>query len=401
MNSKLKWILPIAFVLAGIAGAKLFVSFGKKAESRPLEVIPPLVEVIKVTKSSYRATETSQGEVASITEIDLTTEVRGKLIEVSPALVSGGFFKAGETLAKIDPSDYEAAVERAKAEVARAEVAKSSQEAEAEVARQEWESLGENRGEPSDLLLRKPQLAEAEANLRAALANLAKAEKDLERTVLQAPFNGRVREKFADVGQFLRDAERVARVYSVEVAEVRLPLPIEKTRFLELPLDYTNADLDSEHPIHLSASFGGREFTWEARLDRVEGEVDPRTRMINIVARVDQPYALDNDHPDRPPLAVGMFVHAQIMGREISNVVELPREIMHDRDTALVVLPGSDESGFFKIDIRPIEVIQRNEDTVVIREGLSNGEEVCSSPLSIVTDGMLVRVDSGVDDPGN
>lgn len=400
MNTKLKWILPFALILAGIIAAKMFVQFGNKAQQRPIEIIPPLVEVQPILKGVYRTAETSQGEVDSPTEIDLTTEVRGKLVEVSPALVSGGFFKAGEALARIDASDYETAVDRARAEVARARVAKISQEAEAAVALQEWQSLGENRGEPSDLLLRKPQLAEAEANLQAALANLKKAEKDLERTVLTAPFNGRVRQKYADVGQFLRDADRVARIYSVEAAEVRLPLPIEKTRFLDLPLDYTNADLKTEHPVHLSATFGGQEFTWEARLDRVEGEVDPRTRMIYLVARVDQPYALDPAHPNRPPLAVGMFVNAQILGQEIQDSVELPRQVMHDRDTVLVVSPSSEENQYHQISIRSVEVIQRNESTIVIREGLNTGEKICVSPLSIVTEGMLVRLESDAQTSG-
>lgn len=399
MNSKLKWILPFALILAGIIAAKMFIQFGNKAQQQPIEIVPPLVEVKAIEKEVYRTAETSQGEVASPTEIDLTTEVRGKLVEVSPALVSGGFFKAGETLARIDSSDYEAAVQRAKAEVARAQVAKITQEAEAAVALQEWQSLGENRGEPSDLLLRKPQLAEADANLQAAMANLKKAEKDLERTVLTAPFNGRVRQKYADVGQFLRDADRVARIYSVEAAEVRLPLPIEKTRFLDLPLDYTNADLKTEHPVQLSATFGGQEFTWEARLDRVEGEVDPRTRMIYLVARVDQPYALDPAHPNRPPLAVGMFVNARILGQEIQNAVEAPRQVMHDRDTVLVVTPSDKEKQYHQINIRPVEVIQRNESTIVIRDGLNTGEKICISPLSIVTEGMLVRVESETSAP--
>lgn len=399
MNSKLKWILPFALILAGIIAAKMFIQFGNKAQQQPIEIVPPLVEVKAIEKEVYRTAETSQGEVASPTEIDLTTEVRGKLAEVSPALVSGGFFKAGETLARIDSSDYEAAVQRAKAEVARAQVAKITQEAEAAVALQEWQSLGENRGEPSDLLLRKPQLAEADANLQAAMANLKKAEKDLERTVLTAPFNGRVRQKYADVGQFLRDADRVARIYSVEAAEVRLPLPIEKTRFLDLPLDYTNADLKTEHPVQLSATFGGQEFTWEARLDRVEGEVDPRTRMIYLVARVDQPYALDPAHPNRPPLAVGMFVNARILGQEIQNAVEAPRQVMHDRDTVLVVTPSDKEKQYHQINIRPVEVIQRNESTIVIRDGLNTGEKICISPLSIVTEGMLVRVESETSAP--
>ena len=391
MNSKLKWILPIVFILAGVGGMKIFIQFGTKAEPRPIEVIPPLVEVIHVEKSAYQALETSQGEVTSPKEIDLSSEVKGRIVEVAPAMVSGGFFKTGDVLVRIDPSDYEVAVQKAEAEVAKARVNKSSQDAEAAIALQEWESLGSGRGEPSDLLLRKPQLEEAEANLNAALANLTKSKRDLERTSIRAPFNGRVRVKYADLGQFLRDADKVARIYSVDAAEVRLPLPLEKTRFLDLPLDYSNEASSGSHPILLTATFGGREFQWEAQLDRVEGEIDARTRMIHVVAKVDQPYAKDPAHPDRPPLAVGMFVQAEIRGRSISNTVSLPREIMHGRNQVLVVSKKG-EDGTDRISFRDVVVIQRNESTVVIQDGLQTGELVCASPLNIVTVDMQVRL---------
>ena len=370
---------------------KIFIQFGTKAEPRPIEVIPPLIEVIQVEKSEYQALERSQGEVTSPKEIDLSSEVKGRIVEVAAAMVSGGFFKTGDVLVRIDPSDYEVAVQRAEAEVAKARLSKSSQDAEAAIALQEWESLGLGRGEPSDLLLRKPQLEEAEANLNAALANLAKAKRDLERTAIRAPFNGRVRVKYADLGQYLRDADKVARIYSVDAAEVRLPLPLEKTRFLDLPLDYSNEDSKESHPIILTATFGGREFQWEAKLNRVEGEIDSRTRMIHVVARVDQPYAKDPAHPDRPPLAVGMFVQAEIRGRSIGNTVSLPREIMHGRDQALIV-SKSGEDGTYRISFRDVAVIQRNESTVIIQDGLQAGELVCSSPMSIVTSDMQVRL---------
>jgi len=197
--------------------------------------------------------------------------------------------------------------------------------------------------------------------------------------------------KYADLGQFLRDADKVARIYSVDSAEVRLPLPIEKTKFLDLPLDYSNEASAGSHPIILTATFGGREFQWEAQLDRVEGEIDSRTRMIHIVAKVDQPYAKDPAHPERPPLAVGMFVQAEIRGRSISNTVSLPREIMHGRDQALIISKNG-EDGTYRISFRDVVVIQRNESTVVIQDGLQTGELVCASPLSIVTSDMQVRL---------
>ena len=222
--------------IAGGAAAWMILS-RSEPEARIPEVPLPLVQVIDVELRDLTLTVTSQGTVSPRTESELVPEVAGRVIEVSPSFVSGGFFEAGELLLRIDPHDYRQAVVQAGSAVAQAELRLASEQAEADVARREWEELGEG-GEPPPLTLREPQLAEAEAAVAAARAALLNAERNLERTEIRAPFAGRVRQKQVDVGQFVSPGSPLGTVYAVDYAEIRLPLPDEELAFLDLPLVY-------------------------------------------------------------------------------------------------------------------------------------------------------------------
>jgi RND family efflux transporter MFP subunit len=303
---------------------------------------------------------------------------------VSDTFADGGFFEAGETLLELDPRDYELAVTRAQASLAQAEVHLQREEAEAEVARQEWATLGE--GEASALLLREPQLAEARVVVKSARAILEAARLDLERCRIQAPFAGRVRTKRVDVGQFVARGEVVARVYAVDYVEVRLPLPLEDLGYLELPVQYRGETAGREGPrVRLRASVGGQRHEWEGRIVRTEGEIDPRTRMLTAVARVDDPFARSQDW-SRPPLAVGLFVDAEIEGRTAGQVRLAPRAALR-LDGRLMVVDRDNRLRF-----RRVEILRKEGERVVIEDGLEPGDRVCISPLEIAVDGMEVRL---------
>ena len=208
---------------------------------------------------------------------------------ISESLAAGGFFEDGEVLLKIDRREYELAVVRARAAIAQAELKLATEEEEAAVARMEWESLGQ--GEPPPLVVRAPQIAEAEAMLASAEAAFEQAEYDLERTVVKAPYAGRVREKRVDVGQFVSRGSSIARLYSVDYAEVRLPIPDKDLAYVNLPLAYRGQKERAAGPrVTLMANFAGKRHRWQGRIVRTEGEIDPRTRMVQAIAQVDDPY---------------------------------------------------------------------------------------------------------------
>jgi len=385
-KKKILWtaVVPAAVVFAGIAVAFTMIALTPEVETRAPVVAPPLVRVATVKLESRRLTVESQGTVSPRTESQLVPEVSGQVIWVSDSFASGGFFEKGEVLVKIDPFDYEQALVTAKSELAHTKLRLAQEEAEARVAREEWEELG--RGDGTPLTLREPQLADARAAMDAGAANVARAERNRERTVIRAPYAGRIRQESVDVGQFVTIGAPIATIYSVDAAEVRLPLPDNDLAFVDLPMTYRDGgEAPVQPPVVLSTIFAGERHEWQGRIVRTEGEIDPATRMIHAIARVDNPYA-PGKNPRRPPLNAGMFVHALIEGRQVEDVAVLPRAALRTGSRVWVVDADS------RLRYRDVVVLRTTETEVIVSEGLRDRELVVLSPLDATTDGMTVRI---------
>jgi RND family efflux transporter MFP subunit len=383
---KLKVILPFAILGAGALIALVMVKSRAPVPTRPTVEYAPLVRVVEVQPQDLRLKVYTQGTVKPRTETRLVAEVAGTIVNVSGGFASGGFFEKGDVLVAIDDSDYRVAVATAEGVVAQARVRLETEEAQAEVAREEWEQLG--TGEESPLATRELQLQEARAALEAAQAQLDKARRDLARTRIRAPFAGRIRTKLADLGEYVAPGVPVADVYSVDVAEVRLPVPDADLAFLDLPVDYRGAAAQEAGPeVLLYADFAGARHSWSGRIVRVEGEIDPVSRMVHVVAQVKDPYGKHGE--DAPvPLAVGMFVEAEIMGRLVEDAITIPRTAL--RGEKVLVLDVEDRLRF-----REVEVLRVDRGDAVIVGGLEAGERVCISTLEAVSDGMKVRATGG------
>lgn len=383
-NIRWKVILPLAIVIVGAAGMLIMIKARPEPETRIPEVPLPLVRVQEIRLQDMALTVRSQGTVSPRTESRLVPEVSGRVTEVAPSFASGGYFEEGEVLVRIDPHDYRQAVIRARSDVARAELALAREEAESDVALKEWEELG--RGEATPLTLREPQMEDARASLAAAEAALETAQRNLARTEIVAPYDGRVREKLVDVGQFVTVGTPVVTLYSVDYAEVRLPLPDDQLAYLDLPFEYRNNPSRRNGPmVTLRADFAGKVHEWTGRIVRTEGEIDPRSRMVHVVAQVANPYARGDD-PKRPPLAAGMYVKAEIEGTTASQAALLPRAALR-RDGLVYVVDGENRLRF-----RDVEVLRSTNENIIIGSGLETGEKVILSPMEAVTDGMQVRV---------
>jgi RND family efflux transporter MFP subunit len=390
MNDKrmkiIRIALPLAIIVFAVMAAVAMVALRPDVETRPPEVKLPLVRVTDVNLRDRRLTVMSQGTVSPRTETALVPEVSGRVLWVSPNFVSGGFFEKGEVLLKIDSHDYEQAVIRSRAEIANAKLRLAQEEAEFKVAHSEWDDLG--KGEATSLTLRVPQLENAKAAVAASEANLVTAERNLERTQIRAPYVGRVRQKNVDVGQFITIGSPVGVIYAIDYAEIRLPLPDSDLAFMDLPLVYRGQRADQKGPkVTLGAEFAGKSHEWEGRIVRTEGEIDPQSRMVHAVAQVTNPYGRGKD-PDRPPLAAGLFVEAEIEGYEAKDVVVLPRAALRGESQVLVV----DEED--RLQFRDVDLLRVTREEIVVRGGLQAGERVCLSPLEAVTDGMKVRAES-------
>ena len=385
----LKVVLPIVTLAVGGLTAWALVKTKRTAETEVPETPPPLVRIFEVSLDDVTLSVEAQGTVEPPTETTLVAQVAGEVVTVSEDLAAGAFIERGQVLARIEPRDFQLALVRSEAEVARAEAILSRERAEAELAREEWQTLGDGRS-PSPLVLREPQLKEAEASLAAAKAALEGARLDLERTEIRAPYDGRVREKHVDLGQFLTPGAPIARIYGTAFTEVKLPIADREIAFLSVPL---RGGAQDGPQVELSAAFAGRTHRWLGRIVRTGGEIDPVSRMVQLVARVEDPYAPGPDAPERPPLEVGLFVDAEIAGRTVRNAAVVPRSAMRSRDELLVV------DGESRLRFKQVEVLYEGEDTVVITGGLEAGERVCLSQLSAPTEGMRVRVREEMEAP--
>ena len=379
----LKIVAPL-LVLGG-AGLVAVVMYWNRP---PVEVqapvfTPPGVRVEAVTLRDVPFSVTSQGTVRPRTESQLVTEIAGRVTSIAPSFAEGGFFESGDVLVTIDPFDYQQAVVSARSQLAQARLRLAQEEAEAEVAIREWDALG--RGDPRALTLREPQLEDARASVAGAEASLKRAERDLERAEIVAPYAGRIRQKNVDIGQFVRVGDAVATIYAVDAAEVRLPLPDEQLAYLDLPLSYRGGADQPQPRVTLRATFAGEAHEWQGRIVRTESEIDPVSRMVHAVAEVLDPYA-PGPNRRRPPLAVGMYVEAEIVGRTVRNVAVVPRAALRGRDRVLLVDAGD------RLSFREIDILRATTDAIYVRSGLAEGELVVVSPLDTPTEGMRVQL---------
>lgn len=379
----LKVLAPLAVLgLAGLAAYTLF-SNRPQVETQIPTPAAPGVRAQLVTLETIRISVASQGTVRPQTETQLVSEIAGRVIWVAPSFAEGGFFEEGAVLVRLDRFDYQQAAVSARSQLAQTRLRLAQEEAEAEVAQREWENLG--RGDPRALTLRKPQLEDARASVAAAEAGVERAQRDLERADLIAPYSGRVRSKSVDLGQFVTVGAPIASIYSIDKAEVGLALPDEELAYLDLPLAHRGEVNQAGPRVVLRTTFAGATYEWEARVVRTEGELDPVTRMVRVVAEVENPYAQTND-PRRPPLSVGMYVEAEIQGRSFEEIAVIPRSALRGRNQVIVIDNDS------RVRFRDIEILRATTDSVYVNQGLSAGELIAVSALDGPTEGLLVQI---------
>lgn len=385
MNPKLLAPL-IIFALTALGVLILNATAPELARVEPERAIPT-VRVIEAATQSLRHTVRSQGTVVPRTEADLVAEISGRIVWISPDFAPGGFFEPDAPLLRFESRDYELALNRVRASVQRARG--ESKFAAAELARQVGLSDG-GVASVSQLADARRAATVTEANLLDARAALEQTERDLERTEIRTPYAGRVRDEYVDVGQFVNRGAAIARIYATDYVEIRLPIADDQLPFLNVGVPEAGIPVEiGSANVLLSAQFAGQRTHWMGRIVRTEGEIDQRSRMVNIVARVEDPYRSDGKTA-AVPLAVGLFVHAEIEGPMAEDIIVVPRYAMRDESTILVV------DKYERLRSRAVEVIRIDRDDVLIQGPLAEGERICVSPLQVVVEGMAVRT---IDDP--
>jgi RND family efflux transporter MFP subunit len=382
-----RFIIPV--VIIGLSGWKAKQLIDSKPEAGRWSTPAATTHVMAtaVFPTNYQVIVQSQGTVKARTESTLIPEVAGIVVRVSPNFRDGGFFEADELLLEIDRSDYDTALTVALASHIEAQSTLDQEKALAEQALDDWKRLGGNAN-ASPLTLRKPQLAKAEAVVASAAARIKEAERNLKRTQIQAPYAGRILTKRVDLGQYVSPGTVMANIYAVDYAEIRLPLSNRQLTYLSVPESFRG---DSSEPIAegpavtLRSEIGGRNIEWQGKVVRAEGAVDTRSRQHFVIAQVDNPYGRRGS--DQPPLKVGMFVEAEIVGKRLQDVFVIPRSALRPNDEILVVDMDN------KLHRQQVAIDWRDDDNVVASKGLQPGTALCLTSLPFAAENALVVPD--------
>ena len=381
MNRKRnKAALPLIIVLSAFLVAFGLVMMAPDSEAVvPTRALPAVATTI-VESDAVRSTVVASGVASPAREITIIPEVSGRVVLMSPSLVPGGVVRAGDVLTRIEARAYELAVEQQRGQVRSAELELEIEAARQETAREEWKILG-NGGEPSPLVLRESQRAAAEMNLASSRSGLARAELELERTVIRAPFNASVVEESVDVGQVVGPQSTIARLVGTDQLRITLSVRIEDLALIDLP---ENGQEGSPVTIRQRLRTGEhveRQGTVVGLVDRL----NPQTRRAELVVLVDDPL-----NPNVGlPLLPGSSVEGVIEGRVLDSVVRVPRAAVYDGNTVWVVSPEG------VLEKRVFEPVWGDDDALFVREGLSAGEVLVTSPLSSPVEGTPVLVIEG------
>jgi len=394
----LKKLLPFLIILASIGVAIMLRAGRPDAEQNEPQQLSVVVDAMTVNVQDAYISVSSQGTVAPRTQTNLVSEVAGRVVEVSPSFVAGGFFNEGDVLIKLDDQNYRAAVSRAQASVAAAKSLLEQEKGQADVAQREWDRMSaeqQSRIRAKELYLRKPQLQEAVARLESAQADLDQAVSDLNKTTIIAPYDGLVSSKNTDIGQYVTTGASIAETFAVDYAEVRLPIPETKIAFLDLPSHTDNlsaADsMENAPEVDLVSRIGNQDYHWTGKLSRTEGVLDTRTRVLFSVVQIADPYNLDsqnsrNSEWNDEPLRIGTYVNATIRGRMLEDVIVLPRYTLQANN----VIWTADAEG--RLRPKTVEVLTINGDDVYISAGLDNGDRVILTRLENPLNGSPVQI---------
>jgi RND family efflux transporter MFP subunit len=382
-KSKLfKIILPLLIIVAAFIAMRLMILNRPEPKKEARENPGALVEVATVARGERQVEVQGTGSVQPLQEISVIPQISGRVVEVASGFVAGGFFRRGEVLFRVDDADYRLAVDKAQAAMAKAEYELATMEGQARIAREEWDRLKLADGQqPNPLVVYEPQMKNARAALLSARAALGQAELDLDRTVLRAPFNALVRSEALDLGQYLRAGTSVAVLAGTDQAEIVVPLPRQDLDWLPLPRRGESGE-GAAATVRLAGA--GQNYDWVGRLVRTLGDVDPQGRMFRVVVAVDDPYGLQSRQAGRPELAIGSFVEVLLQGKTLEDVAVLPASALRDGGTVWIMNDTH-------LKIRPVEVVRRTRDEVVIGSGLAAGDQVVLTALAGAAEGMKLR----------
>ena len=372
---------PVIFLVIGA------LAYTQLSKEPPEEKRPPATpRVIKTTVADiplqdYQITVMTRGIVRPHNEVTLTADVAGKVAVINPLFEDGAFFSKNDILIELDDADYKTSVLAAEAQVARASATFAQEQARAKQARLNWDDMGYNE-EPNDLVLRLPQLRETEASVKAAMAQLEQAQRDLDRTRVRAPFNGRVRLRTVGIGQSVGNGTSLGTIFATDYAEVRLPISAHELDQLNLPEESTDL------PVQVELSNAVDEtspHTWTAEIVRTEGTLDEQSLELFAIARITDPFGRESD---KRPLRIGQPVIGAVKGHVLEQVYVIPRRAVRQVDRIYLVMKEE-----MTLDRQIIEPIWKDLDHFIVHSpGLFENAFLATSSMRYTPDEARVEI---------
>lgn len=372
MASKKQILFPFIFIAIGIGGYYLFSNMKKPPAEKPKRDQTPIVTTQPIVLEELTLDVSSYGLVEPKYETELVAQIHGEIVELSSLFIPGGFVKKGQLLAQIDPSDYQAALIDAEANLASAQASLLEEKAKGKVAEDEWKRITNNS--PTALSLRKPQLAQEEAKVKAAKARVMTAKRNLERTNIVAPYDAIIESRLLGLGAYVSVGNKLGKLLATDVAQVRLPVAEQKLSFL------VNEGTNSS--VVLMSDIAGVKAHWQANIVMNEGVIDARSRMNYLVAEIDDPYNLNGNSK---PIKFGAYVKAKIIGKKIANVASIPRYLITDNGLATL----NDE---LKLHYVVVNIVREQGTEVIVQGDLSQGQLVVTSVLNYPLEGMQLAL---------
>lgn len=385
MVTKKQIIIPIIILAVGLAGMAAFFSMKKPPEEKAIVDNTPIVDVSNISVGPMTLEVNSYGMVTPKYETELIAQVTGEIVELSDAFLRGGFIKKDQLLARIDPNDYYAALIDAQAAMATAKAGLEKEVAQGKVAESEWKQITDTS--PTELSLRKPQLAQELASVKAAQASVLRAERNLERTEIRSPYDAMIDSRNIALGSFVSVGSKIGHVLATATAEIRLPVADNQLEFL------VNQGVNAS--VNLVGIYAGKSMQWHATIKRNESVIDNTSRMGYLVAELNDPYQLKSKDKQLEteqaakynitPLRFGSYVNARIVGNNIAHATIVPRHLVINGKVAIL----DSES---KLHYTAIDIVRQQGSNVIVNNGLAHGDRLIISALDYPIDGMKLAL---------
>ena len=384
-NRVKKVLIPIGIFVGGVLLFIVMSSMAPKPKKHEIVNKAPLVDVVEVNRGLVTFEIESQGSVSPRTSTTLVSEVSGQIKSVSNKFVVGGFFTKGEQILEIDPISYEVALLQAQARLDGANAKLVEEKARAEQAEKEWSLTGRNKRNAPILALRKPQLQQAIADVKAAEADVKSAQIKLKRTTIVAPYDAMIKAKMVDVGQYVSTGSQLATTFAVDYAEIRLPIKEQDMAYIDIP---AIGKMDNNGSRVMLESFRGDKLRrWSTQISRWEGVVDQTSRVNYVVAQINDPYGLKSNEQPIEALPIGTFVKAKIIGSETSDIIAIPRKALRGADQIYSVGKNN------KLDITRVKILRSDSKNIYIEDGFEDGSKIILTKLATNIVGMPVRLE--------